>query len=299
MLLRLYLAFTHLRLLAGGARRVRCRLSAWEIVCWTLGPRTGAPWLLLHGLGATALAWARVARSLAAAQHRVVIPELSRLGGSRGPTAAIRVADAPAILRELIDDRSLGQPLTVAGMSLGGWMAVRLAIEHPEQVSRLILIDCAGWRHQDWDTVRRSVTVESLEDVDRLYGKLFRRPPLLMRVSRRGFLKAYRSPAVREILESTREEDAFGVPELQRVTQPTGLVWGTEDGLFPLTVGRAMLAAIPRAELLAIEGCGHAVHWECADRLAKALRVLDRSLPTTAAPARETGSAPGPRTQLR
>ena len=69
------------------------------------------------------------------------------------------------MLADLLRRELAGEPATVVGLSLGGWLAVRLALAEPSLVSRLILIDAGGYREQDWEAIRELVTVESEEDV--------------------------------------------------------------------------------------------------------------------------------------
>ena len=244
-----------------GARRPRLRIGGADMVVNELGPPDGEPWVLLHGMGSTAVAWAPVARRL---RHdcRLLVPELSALGGSRPPGASLNVREGVEFVRELIGARFDGRRATVAGISLGGWIATRLALAHPELVERLLLVNCAGYRDQDWDRIESLVRIEDLEGVDRLYGALFHRTPLPMRLVRRGLLAAYRSRSVRHVIDTLTIDDGFDGDDLRRLQLPVELVWSDRDGLFELEVGRAMHAALPRAGLRIVPDCGHAIHWE-------------------------------------
>lgn len=270
MLLRLYSLWTRIWLRLVGARRHRVEAAGYSVVVHELGSRDAPTWLLLHGLGATAASWMPVLRAVWR-RRRLLVPELSALGGTRGPTPAVQVAEAPAVLSALLERLCGGRAGTVLGMSLGGWMAVRLALARPDLVERLVLIDSAGWHDQDWDRVRTLVTLETEDDVERLYGALFLHTPPVLRWSRGTFLAAYTSPAVRSILERTREEDTFDAADLARLSIPTGLVWGERDGLFPSWIGERMAADLPTARLEIVPGCGHGMHWECPDRFVAAV----------------------------
>lgn len=259
-----------------------------SLVLYDLGPRDGEPWLLVHGLGSLAVSWDPVLRALRR-DCRMLVPELSALGGTRAPGGGLTIPQAAEAMARLLEAELPGRPATVAGLSLGGWIAVRLALAHPHLVGRLLLVDPGGYRDQDWSEVQRLVTVEDLAGVDRLYRAMFRQAPWIMRRSRRAFLEAYTSPGVKRILEQTRVEDAFGDADLLRLTVPTGLVWGEHDGLFTLETGRAMAAAIPGATLDVLRGCGHAVQLECPRQLVEAIqRFRERTRA-------EASSAPTPR----
>ncbi|MGH9381394.1 MAG: alpha/beta fold hydrolase [Thermoanaerobaculia bacterium] len=270
MLLRLYSHWTRVWLRGVGARRRRVDAGRYRMAVYELGPREAPPWLLLHGLGATAASWMALLRRFRRCR-RLIVPELSALGGTSGPLPAVQVAEAADVLAALLPALDLRPPVTVLGMSLGGWMAARLALDRPKLVERLVLIDSAGWHDQDWDHVRTLVTLRTRDDVDRLYRAIFLRPPVVLRWSRGAFLDAYRSPAVRSILERTREEDTFTRGDLASLAVPTGLVWGEHDGLFPATHAHQMAAALPLAHLEIVPGCSHGLHWECPCRFAAAV----------------------------
>ncbi len=276
VLARLFVLLTGVYLRLLGARRgLLCR-GPVSLVYYEIGPKNGEPWVLLHGLGSVAAGWGPVMRALRRS-CRLIVPELSALGGTRCPGQGLGISPAVEILDELLRKEFGGRPVTVAGLSLGGWIAVRLALAHPELVARLVLIDAGGYREQDWETIQSLVMVEDLAGVDRLYPALFTRVPWLMRVSRSGFLKAYTSPSVRNVLAGLSEDDTFHDADLARLRMPVELVWGEHDGLFTLETAQAMAAALPDARLQVLPGRGHALHLECPADLVAALQRLRRA----------------------
>lgn len=284
MLLRLFYVAAVLYLLASGARRRKIQVGPVAMVYYELGPRrpkTGETWLLLHGLGSVAASWDVVLRKMSR-DCRLIVPELSALGGTVAPGDGLDVETACDVLIQLLDDRREeldGRPVTVAGISLGGWVAVRLALKRPDLVSRLVLINAGGYRDQDWDRIQSLVTVDDLPGVDRLYGAMFAQTPWIMRVSREGFLRAYTSNAVKNVLASLAEKDTFGDDDLARIQVPTGLIWGEKDGLFQVEAARAMAAALPDSHLYLVGECGHAVHLEKPRQLLQALQRFRREVP--------------------
>ncbi|HXO22590.1 MAG TPA: alpha/beta hydrolase [Thermoanaerobaculia bacterium] len=275
MLLRLFSLATAIYLRLTGARRRRLDVGEVSLVYYRLGPRDGEPWLLLHGMGSVAASW----RPLLAALRRgcrLLVPELSALGGTQAPGGGLAIAQGATVMARLLEEEFGGRPATVVGLSLGGWMAVRLALARPDLVARLVLIDGGGYRHQNWDRVQRQVTLSNLAGVDRIYRALFVHIPWLLRVSRRSFLQAYTSPGVRNILTGTAESDTFDDADLARLTLPTALIWGERDGIFRLRAARAMAAALPNATLQVLPGCGHAVHLECPGRMVAAVQAFRR-----------------------
>lgn len=261
MIAKILARLTHLLLSLLGAKRRRLETGGVSLVYYDLGPRNGEPWVLLHGLGATAATWAPILQAFRK-DCRMLAPELSSLGGTRSPHHGLKMAQTVELVRELIDKELGGQPVTLAGISLGGWMATRFALRHPERVSRLVLIASGGYRDQDWDEIQSLVSVNDLAGVDRLYKALFVRVPWVMQVSRPTFLAAYTSPGVRYVLGELREEDTFQDDDLARIQVPTSVIWAEHDGLFQLAAGRAMASALPRAYFELLPGCGHAAHME-------------------------------------
>lgn len=277
MLLYLFTLATHFWLTCVGARRQRLQVGEVSLVYYSLGPRNGEPWVLLHGLGSVAATWGEVLFRLRR-DCRLIVPELSIFGGSKIPGGGLNVRNGVEVISALVEKEFGGRPVTVAGLSLGGWLAVRLGLQRPDLVSRLVLVNSGGYREQDWDTIESLVRVENMAGVDRLYGALFARTPWVMRLSRAGFLQAYTSPAVTGILESISEEDTFTDNDLGQLRMPTALIWGEHDGLFRVDCARAMAEALPDATLEVLKGCGHAIHLECPDRLAEAMQRARRTV---------------------
>ena len=275
MLLKVLAVANALALRAVGARRRRLRLGEATLAYSRLGPRRGEPWVLVHGLGSVGTSWAPVLRALRR-DCRLVVPEMSALGGSRVRGDAFSVQDGARALASLIEREFGGRPVTIAGLSLGGWMAVRLALARPDLVARLVLIDAGGYREQDWAKIQYLVTVDDLAGVERLYRALFVKVPWSFDHGRRSFLEAYTSKSVRTVLETTREEDTYDDGDLGRIRVPAAVVWGEGDGIFPLATARAMAAALPQGSLRVLEGCGHGVHWECPRALVEAIQEFRR-----------------------
>lgn len=273
MALYLVTLITTFVLLLSGAKRRRLRVGPVTVACWVLGPAFGEPWVLLHGLGSVAATWGAVLFALRG-RCRLIVPELSELGGSRVPAGGLGIRDGMDVVAALTEKEFDGRPVTVAGLSLGGWLAVRFALRRPDLVSRLVLIDAGGYRHQDWEAIEALVRVRDQAGVGRLYKALFVHAPWYMRLSRDAFLRGYTSRSVTGVLDDLSEEDTFDDDDLRRLRMPVALIWGEKDGLFQLDCARRMLAALPNATLEVLPGCGHGVHMECPRRLAAAvLRV--------------------------
>jgi pimeloyl-ACP methyl ester carboxylesterase len=264
-----HLVAVYLRLL--GARRHVLEAGPVSLVYYAIGPADGEPWLVLHGLGSIAASWSPVMRRLRRS-CRLLVPELSALGGTKSPGDGLGIAAAVEALTALLDREAGARPVTLLGLSLGGWMAVRLALAHPERIARLALVDIGGYHDQDWDRIQSLIEVRDLAGVDRLYGALFVEVPWVMDISRATFLNAYTSPAVRNVLAGLTEADTFNDADLRTLRMPAGVIWAEQDGLFTVETGRAIAAALPRARLEIVPHCGHAIHLERPRALNAALQ---------------------------
>jgi haloacetate dehalogenase len=107
---------------------------------------SGEPVLLLHGHPRTSATWHRVAPRLVEAGFSVVCPDLRGYGRSRGPEAVpdhsahskrAVAQDMLTVMRQLGHER-----FRLAGHDRGSYVALRLALDHPQAVERLALIDC-------------------------------------------------------------------------------------------------------------------------------------------------------------
>ena len=112
----------------------------------------GAPLVILHGLFGTLDNWQTLARRWAEAGHRVILVDLRNHGRSpHSPehTYALMAED----VRGLFDQLQLGSETTLLGHSMGGKAAMRFALDYPDRLSKLVVVDIAprisDMRHQD------------------------------------------------------------------------------------------------------------------------------------------------------
>ncbi|MGA8118139.1 MAG: alpha/beta hydrolase [Actinocatenispora sp.] len=110
------------------------------------GTLTGAIWgddgpvvLAVHGVTSSHLAWAAVARKLTGV--RLVAVDLRGRGDSGALPGPYGMAQHAADCVAVLDALGVAGPVPVTGHSMGGFVAVVLADEHPDRVSRLVLVD--------------------------------------------------------------------------------------------------------------------------------------------------------------
>ncbi|HEY0163206.1 MAG TPA: alpha/beta fold hydrolase, partial [Edaphobacter sp.] len=104
----------------------------------------GEPLLLIHGLGARSEEWAKMIPAMAQRGFHVYAPDLPGYGRSSRPADA----DYSIAMEEnamVAFAKAVGLQRTfVGGWSMGGWIAAKLTLDHPEMVERLVLYDSAG-----------------------------------------------------------------------------------------------------------------------------------------------------------
>jgi pimeloyl-ACP methyl ester carboxylesterase len=102
----------------------------------------GSPLLLVHGLGGAASNWVELVPELVR-RYRVLVPDLPGHGGSSPLPAAPTLSPFADVVAALAE-RERMLPATVVGHSLGGLVALRLALRHPDAVRALVLAAAAG-----------------------------------------------------------------------------------------------------------------------------------------------------------
>ena len=153
----------------------------------------------------------------------------------------------------------------VAGWSMGGWVAAKLTVDHPELVDRLVLYDSAGiYFPATFDASLFTPTDRA--GLTRLTGMLQPSPANLPGfVADAAVEKLERGAWVvtRSVSAMTTGHDLLDF-RLGAIHRPTLLVWGSKDTLIPPSVGQSMHRLIPDSSITIIEGCGHLAPAQCA-----------------------------------
>jgi pimeloyl-ACP methyl ester carboxylesterase len=148
---------------------------------------------------------------------------------------------------------------------MGGWIAAKLAIDHPGMVDRLVLDDSAGLTFQPSFTRTAFVPTDPAA-VTRLMTLLTPRPAAMPTFVMRAILRriARQGGIIQQSMDSMLSGRDLLDRTLSSVHQPTLIVWGAEDTLIPISVGRVMHQDIANSVFVAIQGCGHLAPGECA-----------------------------------
>ncbi len=254
----------------------------------TRGPANAPPLLLLHGFMGSAAEWDEVATALSR-DYRCLIPDLPGHGGSTGlPYPELYTMDGAArALVTLLNAEEVDR-CAVAGYSMGGRLALYLALRHPHRVERLLLESAspglateegrAARRAADEERARRLETGnlrEFVEDWYRqpLFTTLVRDEPLLQRT-----IEARMENDPQELARSLRAMGTGSQPslwdELAGMRVPALAVAGEEDVKF-VALAREMECASTNVRAVVVPGVGHSMHTEA---LRTCIELLKRFL---------------------
>lgn len=234
----------------------------------------GVPLVLVHGLGTGSADWAFVMPALTR-RHRVIAPCLRGFGESERPPGPYSIPLLADDLRALLDALGVGR-CHVCGVSMGGAVALQFAVDHPERVKSLTVINSQpsfvidSWR-------KRAMYLSRLW-MARLLG--FRR---LARIQARHNFPGEEFAALRKQLEGRFENTR--VPYIGTLKSLAG--WQVADRLERITAPVLLLASefdytapeekqryarlFPDARVEVAQGARHALHLERPDAVSEAL----------------------------
>lgn len=208
---------------------------------------------------------------------RVLAPDQRGHGSSERPEGGYEIASLAADAAALLEDAGVARA-TVVGHSMGSLVAQRLAIDHAERVSRLVLVG-AGPRAAGPAVDEVAEAVRGFGDeVPREFVEAFQAgtaarplPPAFLEAI---VAESCRMPARvwRALLDAIVACDTRA--ELSKIAAPTWIVWGDADAFFGREHQHALLAGIPGAKLSVYEGGGHCPHWEEPERFARDLTAF-------------------------
>jgi pimeloyl-ACP methyl ester carboxylesterase len=235
----------------------------------------GPALVLIHGLGGSLYNFRYNIPALAR-MFRVLALDLKGFGYSARPLGADYSQTAQAhLVADFMDRLDVGR-VAVLGHSLGGAIALRLAVLFPQRVARLILVASAPpvrlvppLGDAALGPLLRLGTALVLhqpglrEAVLRsgFYDPSFVTPEMLEEFRRVGRIRGSTEAIVRVLLDSARDEPL----DLARIRQPTLLLWGDGDRAVGLRVAHRFQAQLPDTRLQVIERARHMVIEERAD----------------------------------
>jgi pimeloyl-ACP methyl ester carboxylesterase len=250
----------------------------------------GEPLLLVPGLGATCRVWDPVV-PLLAEHFSLVLVDNRDIGLSKGRRKPRTLADYSTDLIELLDALRIDRA-HVLGLSLGGIIAQRFALDHASRVDRLVLVSCTdrfspyllrmtallghslrrfprAVFHQTMETLGTAPLYldENVEEIDRMTREKCQHPIPAMAMANQ----------LRALLRSEVSPDDY------RIVNPTLVMSGEHDCLIPSCYALKMANKIAGSRFVLLKGAGHNPLMECPDVVAPLVVQFLRSLPLDAA----------------
>lgn len=241
----------------------------------------GRPILLLHGISNSGRAWAPQIPELVAAGYRVIVPDHAGHGASSQLNGPLGVPDLADDTTALIDALSIEQ-LDVAGLSLGGMVALEMALRQPERVTRLVIANSfdrtasPAFRTmaESWATTfeQRHGPVLRLERTwPSLVSPAFQSSAEGMRTFQvwHGIAASADGPSLAHVARGIVDFDRAG--HIAALAMPALFIAGELDRMSTPQTGLAMAERAPLGRFHLIEGAAHISNIDQSDAFTTAL----------------------------
>lgn len=241
---------------------------------------SGPPLVLVHGAGTSAGEWSWVLPTLAR-DHLVYAIDLPGFDGSARPPD-YSPAFSARFVGAFLDALRVERP-AVIGNSLGGLVALHLALSDPERVAALVLSDSAGLG-RTVNPVQAALSSPGGGELAMTWAKTplgaaeraFRRGLLLFarpwQIPPKWLKDQYRLAQMPNFMEATLGSLRANIgvagqrevlmDQLPRLRMPTLIVWGVEDRVFPYWQGKEAVTLLQEGSLELLPDCGHLPHVE-------------------------------------
>jgi pimeloyl-ACP methyl ester carboxylesterase len=249
-----------------------------EINGWKLGLARGGkgvPLIYLHGTDGLA-EWPVLLDTLAE-RFDVIAPDHPGFGGSEAPPWIDDISDVAYCYLDVIEALGLSG-VHIVGQSLGGWIALEMAVRSTQRLRSLTLISPAGIHVKG---VRKAdIFIIDPEEQARL---AYVDPKLGEEAATRAAADKYQDLAILNRIASARFgwQPRFFNPRLERwlhrVNVPTHIIWGDGDRVIPPAYAEAFHRLIPGSTLTMIPNAGHLPHVERAVPVGEAIQAFLRS----------------------
>jgi pimeloyl-ACP methyl ester carboxylesterase len=275
-------AMTRARLAYSGFRSEYVTIRGNRIHYYEGG--SGAPVVLVHGLGSRAEDWANLMPLLKQAGFHVYAIDLLGYGRSARPgDAAYSIPEEAQYVEDFLAQKKLNK-VSLVGWSMGGWVAMRVALDQPESIGRLVLCGSAGIRFEPSFTIF-DFEPTTIPAVRHLYRMLMPQPAKLPDFLARDMIRKFKElnwVVDRSARSMFRGNDLLD-GKLGDLRMPTLIIWGKQDHLIPLATGISMHQQISQSVLEIYDGCGHLAPGQCAAGIAPRLvDFLDGKQPQSA-----------------
>jgi pimeloyl-ACP methyl ester carboxylesterase len=261
---------TLLRLLAAGFHERSVVINGDHVFYLEGGPENGSPVVLIHGLNSKSQQdWVVLAPYLVRAGYHVYAMDLLGYGRSAKPLDfSYSIRDEAKFVESFLATNHLTS-VALGGVSMGGWIAATVALDRPDLVTRLILLDSAGMKFQlGFDPA--VFTPQTSQQVDELMDVVSPNLPRVPQFVKADYIrksKRYGWVTQRALASMTTGADDLDA-KFSAIKMPLLIVWGKQDAMTPLSLAESMHRAAPQSILAVYDGCGHIAVVTCGNAIA-------------------------------
>ena len=246
---------------------------------------TGRPLLLLHGYPLNRHLWQPQLAPLADAAQ-VIAPDLRGHGESSAPAEPHTVDQLADDLVALLDHLGLAGPGVVAGLSMGGYVALAFHRRHPERVAGLILAATRAGADSDAGKANRDKAMALAREqgvaaiADSMLPKLlapehYAAQPDLVHTVREMMASTPLNGVLADLAAMRDRPDA--TDQLAGITQPVLVIHGQADQLIPPSEAEVAYGHLPHARLALLPRAGHLLNLEQPEAFNAEVRTFLRS----------------------
>jgi 3-oxoadipate enol-lactonase len=238
--------------------------------------------LLIHGYPFDRTLWGGVVSCLDQ-DISVLTPNLRGFGGQPIGTDAPSMECLAEDMKRLLDERQVGQAV-VAGMSMGGYVALAFAERYPERLAGLALISSQVWADTDEARAGRRAMIERVRRegagvaaqavIPKLFAAGNSQNPEMIRFPTLGAQQAGIAGITWALEAMARRSDRGAV--FRSLSVPVLVLHGLEDKFIPAERAREMAGLAVEARYVELPGAGHATPLEAPVAVAAALSDLVR-----------------------
>lgn len=236
------------------------------------------PIIFLHGSGGYLEAYVRNIPAHAQNFHALAL-DMQGHGYSDKPDHPYEIKHYVEHLLDFCDAMNLKR-VHLSGESLGGWVAVRFAAQHPDRIGKLVLNTAAGV-HYDPDLSARvhalsmqAVTNPTRENVRKRLEWLMLDPKTVTDEMVEFRFQIYSQPGFATVMrhimclhtKEYRLPNLITEEELRAIRAPTLVIWTTHDPGSTVEIGQRLARGIKRSEFVVMDNCGHWPQFEDAAR---------------------------------
>ncbi|MGB9674319.1 MAG: alpha/beta fold hydrolase [Anaerolineales bacterium] len=229
--------------------------------------KASIPLLLIHGAGGSTLSWPPQIRRLA--DNTVYAIDLPGHGNSPG-VASQKISEYSQILLEWLEKFHIKQ-VNICGHSMGGAIAMHMAINAPSMINQLIVISSAARlkvNPQLLDLAAHPATYPKAIEIMLNWSFSENASPMLIQQTMKRLLSMRHSVLYNDLIAC----DSFDIQsEISSLNCPTLFICGSLDKMTPPRVVKLLSQSIPMAQYLEIPESGHMVTLEQPLMVAKAM----------------------------